>query len=355
MKPPFLVLRLSGTTKQMGSQHGEALREQIRALAEERIDIIVSCHPSLEVAVVERCARQVLLQTAHLLPEVFDESEATARAAGVEHWQLLVAGGFSDIIDLSLRAVGGRSLQGECTIWPERVSGVLRYLVGTWDTHASAADALVLVERLPAQGPGLVALSTVGWPMQQGVTDAGLAFTTANLVARQVYPGTSFICALPSIAQCSSVSEAAARASEIPLCSARYYALLDASGAFVALETDGRSSWSRADQIMHANHFCIVDDSEIEGRPEIVAQSKRRCGAAEVFSGRSVGGGEQILAEMGGSSAREIIQSGVGRDDRTCATFVIDPVTRSICFAPGRPSSREMWKVELGVQPQLIG
>ena len=355
MKPPFWHLQLRGTARQMGSQHGEALREQIRALADERLDIIVSSHSSLRVDVVERCAQEVLLETRRVLPVIFEESQATAHAAGIDHWRLLVAGGFSDIIDTSLRAVRGSSLEGECTVWPERSSRALRYLVGTWDTHASAARALVLVERSPDRGTPVVALSTVGWPMQQGVTDAGLAFTTANLVASRAYAGTSFICALPNIAQYASASEAAARAREIPLCSARFYALLDQSGGFVALETDGRSFWSRDRQIIHANHFRFSDDPDVEGRFQIVPQSQKRCDAAEAFSGGPVGSGEQILAKLGSTAGQEIIQSGVGREDRTCATFVIDPVDRSIYFSPGRPSSGAMWKAQLDVPPKLVG
>jgi hypothetical protein len=251
-----------------------------------------------------------------------------------------VCGGFSDVYDRCMKTIGAATHSGECTLWPAIAPDNSINLVGTWDTHASGQASLVVVRRQPDAGVETLALSTAGWPMQQGITSNGLAFAIANMGATTRLNGTSYICALPRIVCATSSRDAAEVASGILLCSARYYAFVDCYGVFVGTETDGRKYWRTEERVAHTNHFVFTEAKLFEGRPHLVADSERRRQAATNYlDSRSRNPREllSLLAFNDGTSA-SISRYGEGREDRTCAAFVLDPVRRSIIFTVGPPA-----------------
>lgn len=327
------LLRLSGTPEAMGHEHGETLRAAIRELADERIDLI-------ELAVDRRGARNmiqsaaetILNSTHRLVPDVYREVASTASAAGIPLWMLVVAGGFSDVIDF----VAGAGGPPECTLWGRQDPGRQR-IVGTWDSHATAAAALVVVHRTPARGVETLALSTAGWPMQQGVTSDGLAFAIANLVgSARPTRGISYICALPQIVQAPSANSACETACELPLISGRYFIFADSKGGGRSMESDGVQCWISGKAAPHTNHFIFAGQDDVEGRPWMIEASDLRLRAAERLS-ESDSTFVAALPDVfpAGGESRLIIQSGKGREDRTCAAFVLDPSERSIRFWAG--------------------
>ena len=323
----------------MGEQHGESLREVIAELASERLAIIHAAAPSIGVELVEQIANGVLEKTRQMLYDVYEESRATARAANLPHWLLLVAGGFSDIIDRVTKAEGTTAAISECTLWPAPgPKGSLR-LVGTWDSHATAQNALVVVRRSPSDGDSTLALSTAGWPMQQGVTSRGLAFAIANLVASAPSEGTSYICALPQIVKAATASEASSRASALPLCSARYYIFCDSLGGFEAIETDGRNYWYAKQPLAHTNHFILDEAKQVEGRPSLVSNFEYRRLSASAHLGGAIGSIDALFEALAynDGSFHSISQYGEGRADRTCAAFVLEPAHGRISFTVGPP------------------
>lgn len=336
-QPP--LLELSGGPDQMGSQHGESLRELIRDLAYERLDIIVSTNPGIQVETVQEIAEDVITITRDTLPSIYLESLSTARAANLDHWLLLVAGGFSDIHDLASKTMGNESPMSECTLWPAPgPAGTIR-LVGTWDSHATAQRALVVVRRKLNTGLCTLALSTAGWPMQQGVTSDGLAFAIANMVASTSSSGTSYICALPEIVTATSAPEAACRAAAIKLCSARYFSFADAASEFAAVESDGSSSWSSTNMRPHTNHFIFDGSQSVEGRPKIALSSGQRCRSAAAFMNGGVRSLEELFDALAFNDGTDfsIAKLGTGREDRTCAAFVLEPVNQRMHFTIGPP------------------
>jgi hypothetical protein len=324
----------------MGSQHGESLRELIRDLAYERLDIIVKANPGIRVETIQEIAEDVLTITREALPAMYVESLATARAADVHHWLLLVAGGFSDIHDLAAKAMGNESTVSECTLWPAAgPSGTIR-LVGTWDSHATAQQALVIVRRRLNSGLCTLALSTAGWPMQQGVTSNGLAFAIANLVASTTSSGTSYICALPEIVAAQNAADAANHAAAISLCSARYFSFADAAGEFAALESDGRKSWISNHKTAHTNHFVFDGSSTAEGRPQIAVSSEHRRHSGTAFVDGVVRSVDTLFEELAFNDGTDfsIAQLGEGRNDRTCAAFILEPANQRLLFTIGPPT-----------------
>jgi hypothetical protein len=337
-KKPF-VLELQGSAEQMGAEHGESLRDVILDLANERLDIILSENPGASSGQVQDLSLEVLEHTRKTLPFIYKESLATSRAAGLPHWLLLVTGGFSDIFDLVAKSVGSGASVNECTLWPAvGPSGAIR-LVGTWDSHATAQESLVVVRRQTNTGLSTLAISTAGWPMQQGVTSNGVAFAIANMVAKKRAVGTSYICALPEIVAAATAREAVNRARAIRFCSARYFSFADSSGEFLALECDGQTSWINTLPVAHTNHFIFDDALAAEGRPEIVRSSELRRQAAMAHVDGAVRSISALLESLAFTDATDssIAQLGEGRANRTCATFVLEPALRRITFTIGPP------------------
>jgi hypothetical protein len=341
MNEQIPVLELAGTPRQMGEKHGEFMKDQINALANERLEIILSRVRGADLQLIEDTARGVLQETERVAADSFAESEATARAAGLSHWKLLVAGGFSDILDVVARRMNVKAATSECSIWQTRSSDGTPRIVGTWDSHASARRSLIIVRRRPARAVETIALSTAGWMMQQGVTSAGLAFAIANMVARTEFLGTSYICALPEIVKAANAPQAAEVARRIPLCSARYFALADAGGNFRGVETDGRDSWCTNEFLSHTNHFILNGTASVEARTEYALASEQRRLSAQRFSKIATPSIEDLFGAISYNDGtdRSILQSGMGREDRTCAAFVLNPLERALTFWTGAPLS----------------
>lgn len=331
-----------GTPSEMGRQHGEALAHSIREIADERISILRDRSPAMTDTIIREACEEPLAEIYRILPEVADEIRGIAEAADVAPWQLLVAGGYSDIDHLIADAKAGDNCSpiAECTLVPAIDDTGTLLLAGTWDSHASAQNALVLVERHPSGGSATLALTTAGWPMQQGVTSAGLGFAIANLVPSTPNVGVPYVAALPRVAAKKSLESAVAMVRTIPLCSGRFFALCDASGAYAGIESDGRQFWVSRELTAHTNHFVFDDAVAYEGRPEIrtASELRRQCAATRVACLDTIDRASLFgaLAYNDGTAAT-VSRDGNGREERTCAAFVIEPARLSLSYTVGPP------------------
>ena len=322
---------IEGSHRQMGEAHGEQLRAAINELAEVRIEYLCS-RPGVSLDEVERTARALLDAIAIELPDVAQEATSTARAAGLAPWTLVCAGAVSDVADLlDQRGRGASRPVSECTLtsW-NGVGGPV--LVGTWDTHLGAARSAVLCRRRPTDGLETLALTTPGWPMQQGVTQAGIGFAIANLVATTVADGVPYIAALPSILSRSSLTSCVDLAAAIPHASARFYLLAGAAGVR-GVEVVPRRPISVDESVAqaHTNHMLSNDLRAFEGRSLIGSTTESRLSQATTWMERSSAiEPRDLLLEIGASL---IVQKGSdAASDATGLAFAIDPVARSIWY-----------------------
>jgi Acyl-coenzyme A:6-aminopenicillanic acid acyl-transferase len=331
-------LLLEGSHEAMGAAHGESLRSQIRELADEGLEIIRSSN-DITSAEVRRTAEEVEREIERQVPRVYAETVSTARAAGIDYWRLIVAGGYSDIEDRAApNNDGSREARSNCTLIPWRVAGGQLLLAGTWDSHATAEPSLVLIERRPAEGPLSLALSTAGWPMQQGVTSEGLGFAIANLVAKRTRPGLSYIAALPAITARTDLEQATRYERSLVICSARFYAFADESGGYIGIETDGEARWTSDLPDVHTNHFVYGDATTAEGRDTTASERRLQRARLEVRAAMPVDATSLFrVLEINDGTEESISRRAQGRETRSCAGFVLDPVERSILATAGPP------------------
>jgi isopenicillin-N N-acyltransferase-like protein len=345
--------RFSGSHRTMGRQHGEELREVIRSLATERIDMILSGCRGVGGALVQSVSEEAVSEIRAQVPEVYEEARGVAEGAGLDVWELVVAGGYSDIEHrvADVGGIGGSQLAGECTLVAARGQDGQMLLAGTWDSHASALSALAIVERHPESGPATLALTTAGWPIQQGLNSNGLALAIANLVPISSTPGIPYIAALPRIAARRSAVDGELAARELRLCSGRYYALVDDSGAFVGIETDGHNYESQQTPRAHTNHYIFEKTVTWEGRPKYATVSEDRRRSAE----RRLAESTEVTAEsllsllrFHDGTSNSILQMGEGRATRTGVCYVLAPAERKLFYATDPSQKGETKCVRLG-------
>lgn len=339
--PPHIVLQ--GSPREAGWAHGEVLRKQIHALFDVRMGLVRELTQASPDEVQNEC-EDILSQIRELLPEVAEEVAATSQAASIDTWKLVLSGGFSDVLDRCSSPDGSNTPAQECSLIVTADDEGQPLLVGTWDTHGSAQDSLVSVKRQIAGCPTVVSLSTAGWPMQQGVTEYGLAFAIANMGASRNYRGVTYISALPRIVTSRTAETARLTASELCHCSARYYLFADQCGHALGLEHEGHDTFNVSGFDAHTNHFVSNEGAKHEGRSYVVEESR---GRRELMQSLFDGGNKSLqevfaLLSTTNRGGNSIMKLGEGSVDRTCAAFAISPTRRTLWFTPGPPKDNQV-------------
>ena len=346
------ILRVQGEYFLMGEHHGEEFCSIISELAEERIDIICSTYPQVKRDLLRQVSENILADIQKQVKEVYDELKGIACGANIPLWKVVVAGGFSDIIHRSSFIVDNmtNNYLYECTILPVRNELGQVLLAGTWDSHATAESALVLIERRPKHGPATLALTTAGCPMQQGVTSKGIGFAIANVIPAYSNTGITYASALPRIVSQVNIQYAIDAMKGLRLCSGRFFAVCDDSGNYVGVETDGYQYWARNKLEVHTNHYIFENAKTVEGRLEYSNESEaRRSNAEQKLLRIDIVNDDNLfdILSFNDGTPASIAKLGQGRKDRSGAAFVINPKNRSISFTAGPAGIAEPVKVKL--------
>lgn len=336
-------IQLQGTATAMGHQHGEEFREEIEELSESRIEFLNRLFGKGSIHLIEESSKKMERAIQDLTPRVYEETVATAKSARLDYWRLIVAGACSDVADCVSRLIPGtRNVNGGCTLAvlnSDDSKDGLR-LIGTWDTQAFATAGLALCRRDPVGEPSTLALTTFGWPMQQGVTSAGLGFAIANLVATSTGDGVPYMAALMAGCTQISLNRMVSKIDSLPHASARYYQLLSRDRAVgIEMSPHGGNVQSDDDAITHTNHFILDGARSWEGREPLLRDSKARLGAIRGLRPHLLSAGldaDLIKAFLDSS----VIQQGSFDEDRTGAVFLLNPSAREMSFV-GYPNSPE--------------
>lgn len=230
---PFL--RISGEPEDMGRLHGQKFARKIRNLYDDRLTILLESNKALLREDVKDFALILWDTVCKFDHQIAVEVEATAQASNLQPWQMVVAGGYTDLLDLLSPSNKGK--HHECTIAINPSAG---FLAGTWDSHPSAVDALILLQRDPIGGPSTLALTTAGWPCQQGINSFGVGFAITNLTPKKINKsGLVYIAANAALGSAKSVDEISQRLKSERYCSGHSYVLIETSGNSAIVETTG--------------------------------------------------------------------------------------------------------------------
>lgn len=337
---------IEGSPQELGHSHGEILRTRIQYMYDERLDLALSTSPEMGKATIQRVCESLWQYASERYVKLGVELSATAQASNLAPWQLILAGGVTDVIDL---ATPRPNPLHECTV---SIDPRKDFIGGTWDSHPSAIEGLVLLHRKPKSGPHSLALTTAGWPAQQGVNSSGLAFATTNLtpVARS-RQGLVYIASLAILARLSCVRDVIAFVEAETFCSGHSYLALDSSGDAAIADTTGAKSEVHPilSQTVKANHYeatSSIDDNT--SYAYLAGSQARQAEMTSVF--RYVRDPSSFRAALAGN---DLLNRKQEEQVATCAHFFISARSQTIWYGLGPPDSHverssELLKAELG-------
>ncbi len=288
-RPPIRVLDLAGSHEAMGSAHGTAHRDEIRAYADERVGLVMSGLWSggpLErgevLDIAEACVAPHRAHDENLHAEML----AMADAAGITAAEAVVVGGFTDFVDTVRAHVGGAHpasvLEDDCTAFvvPDHLADGAGFYGQTWDMHDSATDYVLLLRVRPADAPAALVFSTTGCLGQIGMNELGVCVGINNLVATDGQIGVTWPTVVRDALTRGTASEARDVILGAQLAGAHNYLVFDADGAgynIEAMPTVRPVTTLGASALVHTNHTTTRETDAVQGeRPEMLYNSSIR-------------------------------------------------------------------------------
>lgn len=362
------ILHLRGTLRQIGHAHGEACRDEIAALADERLRLVLAeaeaCRRPATAADVLAFAGGCVDVQAKALPRVHEEFAAIAEAARIEPARLMIANGFTDIVDVFARSTaagtvrarggrpsstpGGRASGGctSCVISADATDDGHALLAQNWDMHASAQRHVVVIERRPTDGPASLTLTTTGCLSLAGINAAGLAIGNNNFRTTDARVGVMYLALIHHALGCTSLAAAVNGIIQTPRLSGHNYLLIGPDGEPADVETTATTCEvldPAGGFFVHTNH-CLaerlrpfesddaVDESTFARWNRMTRLLHEQAGAITPAVLM------ELLTDETGDGDRRVCRRDPNDTLRTCAAIVASPATRTLWVAPGPPA-----------------
>lgn len=352
------MIHLSGTPQEMGREYGRLLREEVHALAEERLRLSMADAAAAAGRAVDRrrclelAARFLPVQEAYA-PAVHAEFLGIADGAGIAPELLLVGNGFTDYKDVLALGRGA----DECTaFWvrPEAAGG--RTLCGqTWDMHATAEPFAILVHRRPDAGPATLSFTTAGCLSLIGINSAGIAIGNNNLVPTDARPGVVYLAMIHRALAAGGWAEAVQAITGARRASGHNYYLADGEGHVGSIETTAERSALLSPEgaaYVHTNHYTAPELAPFAPPPDPESTSRgrerrMRVLLAEVDRPLTPEALRALLAHHDGDAAL-CVHNTTPDGGKSCGVAVMCPQTREMWVCVGNPCGGALTRIALG-------
>jgi isopenicillin-N N-acyltransferase-like protein len=349
----------------MGYAHGQMLREQIHALAEERLRLVLRDVPlpcewgrgqGWGVGRTEALtlAREFLNRHRAYAPAVYEEFQGIAAGAGISPELLLLGNGYTDYKDVLARAVTAGS---ECTsflIGPAGSADGHTYLGQNWDMHGTAEPFVVAFHRRPMQGPQTLTVTTAGCLSLVGLNEHGIALGNNNLVPTDPRPGVIYLAMIHQALAQQTWEEAQRAITDCPRASGHNYFMACADGRRCDIETTAREAETIVPDTptyVHANHYqsprlqpwaAPGDTANSRYREQRLAELLAACAGTLDVAGLAA-----CLSDHEGEPHRVCVHGAGGDTGKTCAVVILCPTTREIWATVGPACRNELTKLVL--------
>jgi len=377
------VLELSGSPYEMGYQHGQAYREEIRLFAEERVRLCSDPHwtgNNLSREHVLDLAEACLAKHTRYAPELVEELRGMAAATDLSLAELIIANGFTDFIDVvhaTPPAVPPLNHQplvrftplnagephpaesgytpplpppdseytppesgGGCTafIVPDQATADGQGFFGqTWDMHNTATPYIILLRCRPTDGPASLVFTITGCVGMIGLNDAGIAVGINNLLGGDGQIGVTWPFVVRQILRQTNLEDALNCIMEAKLAGAHNYMLFDKTGRgynVEAMSSRYQVTELRDDCLVHTNHCLIPRNNEV-ARPR-TAESQASSEARQSMA-------EQLLSQRP-ITVENLME--LTREPEAICVRATPPLHIETCGAViARPASGELWAV----------
>lgn len=281
------TLTLTGTPREMGAQHGEAVRESIRELFARRMEnAIEQAHAYGGVTIDEEgllaLSRACLPFVRAYAPEGFQELEGIAAGSNQSIERVWAMNALTDLRDVAAFHHPSNPPEGEgCSsfIVPgARTARGAPFVGQTWDLSTSNLPFVLLLRRIPTDAPPTRTLTTTGCLSLIGMNDEGVAIGTTNLRTIDAKPGVGYLDIIHAALRERTLDAAIACIVDAPRAGAHYYYVMDGTGASAAVECSATDAEviRTAETYVHCNHVLCEKNRALEAQGTPVASTHHR-------------------------------------------------------------------------------
>ena len=277
---PLRVLEIYGDPSDFGRIHGTECKEMVRAYLDERLGLSGDASwagRSAAADTVLTLADQTLPYHRDYSPTLYEEMLALAEAAGITPAEVVVVGGFTDLVDLVRAHDGWAPIEDDCTAVIDPVNGVFAQ---TWDMHSTAGEYVLMLKLDPLSGPAAVVQTTAGCLGQIGMNEAGIGIGINNLTSIGK-PGVTWPFVVRKVLEQTDLDAAIDAVTDADLAGGHNYLVIGPDGSGANIEAmPGTMEVTRVTEVpfVHTNH-CLDEGTRLEEgerTPEHVAGSDER-------------------------------------------------------------------------------
>ncbi|MEM7114295.1 MAG: C45 family peptidase [Chloroflexota bacterium] len=342
------VQTLQGTPFEMGFQHGQAYKNEIRHYAEERVSLVQSgtWTGGQQITRQEVLALAEGCLPAHeaYAPDLMDEFRGMAQATGLSLAEMVVVSGFTDFIDTVYahykikEPLAPMLAIDDCTafIVPNGRSEGAGFFGQTWDMHDTATEFVILLDVQPEDSAKSLVFTTTGCVGQIGMNEHGIAVGINNLLGADGQVGVTWPFVVRKVLQQDNIDDALACITDAQLAGAHNFLLMDKNGRgynIEAMSTHYHLQALNGEPIVHTNH-CLI--------PETIALAQPRLPASQENSENRLNLAEDLLEKE--SITIEDLQE-MTRQAPICQTAVPPFHVESCGAAIMRPQTGDFWAV----------
>lgn len=346
------VIRLAGTSAEMGHQHGTQLGENIRSFCHDRLaagETYLRLRGQSPARFLD-AARASLETFRSWDSQGFEEHTAIAAAAGVSSEILFAAGNFTDLRDVAALARPTPDAEGCTAVISTGIDGVV--VCGqTWDLNPSDVAHVVAIHRTPSDGsPATFGITVAGCPAIVGMNSLGLTWGTTNLKVNDVrVGGVPYLCVLGRVGRCTTRAEASNILVDAPRAAAHTFWLADSSGGEIWESSASFTFVRRGEQLAQTNHAQAQALAELEEERPSRTSTARLATALEAVNEASSLPGTHALTRLralfcdrrdGVDSVSRWPEDSTGTT--TNAVLVVEPCERRVHACRG-PADRGLW------------
>ncbi|MCB1246408.1 MAG: hypothetical protein KDB69_04000 [Acidimicrobiia bacterium] len=345
MSGQLTMLSAAGGPETIGTAHGAAFGDEIRAYLTERVRLSTlgtDLGPDDAVAIAER----MLDAHARYDEAIFAEMTAMADAAGISRAEAVIVGGYTDFIDTVRAVAHGTAIEDTCTavITPDATSNGAGFLAQTWDMHASATPHVFMLDVRPDDGPRALVFTTHGTVGQIGMNDAGIAIGINNLTVTDGAYGVTWPFVVRKALRQTTFEAALTCILEAPLAGGHNFLLFDDQGNGASVEATPSVTFVDRltdEPLVHTNH-CIVPETqaiEAERPAELDVNSKQRIADAQRLLDAAPVHTFDTLAALVSDESSICRHPEPPFSYESSGAVIMRPATRDLWAAWGQPSS----------------
>ncbi len=275
-RPPIRILDVAGSPSEIGTAHGLAYAEEIRAYTRDRVDLVASGLWSggpLMRSEVLGIADSMLPAHESFDADLHTEMLALADAANITPGEAIIVGGFTDFVDTVRAVVGGLPpltvVEDDCTavIVPDHRTADGGFFGQTWDMHDTATDHVLLLRVSPDDAPPAVVFTTTGCLGQIGMNSEGVCVGINNLVGMDGQAGVNWTSVVRGMLKTATADEALDVLLGAELAGAHNFLIFDKHGTghnVEAMPSVQAVTTMMDEPLAHTNHTTHPDTTEVQ-------------------------------------------------------------------------------------------